>query len=280
MTYEIHYLEDLVPQLPHCQERAKLTFYIPHISKEINTDIAFPCVLLCPGGGYWWTSEREAEPVALRLLGQGIAVFVLDYSCHGEHFPNQLLEASASIAYIRRHAKDLHVKEDSIYIMGFSAGGHLACSAGLLYKEDFIQKTLNLSGKENRPDGMILAYPVITSGPFAHKDSFKCLLGENADNEMLEKMSLEKRVTEDSPAAFIYHTAEDDLVPVENSLLLAQALSEKKVPFELHIFPRGGHGSSLCDENVSKKEDISPALKYNSVWVDLAIKWIKERLTK
>ena len=125
---------------------------------------------------------------------------------------------------------------------------------------------------------MILCYPVITSGEYAHKDSFKCLLGEEASQELFDKMSLEKQVTEHAPQAFIWHTAEDGLVPMENSLLLATALRAKGIPIELHIYPKGHHGLSLCDNTVNKPEDVSAAAEYCAGWVQDCIRWIKEIL--
>ena len=125
---------------------------------------------------------------------------------------------------------------------------------------------------------MILCYPVITSGKYAHADSFKCLLGDDPDPALTEKMSLEKQVTENAPKAFIWHTWEDGLVPVENSLMLATALREKGINTELHIYPHGHHGLSLCDDTVNKPQDIYDAVKYCSQWVSNCITWIKNEL--
>lgn len=257
---------------------AQVTLYIPDISEEIDTEIQFPYAVICPGGGYWWTSDREAEPCALRLLGHGIATAVVRYSCGGTHYPTQLLQILAAITYVRRNSADLHIHPEKIAVMGFSAGGHAACTAGLFWQETEFEQLLGIQHGEDKPNGMILCYPVITSGKHAHEDSFKCLLGDNPLVELLEKMSLEKQVTENAPQAFIWHTFEDGLVPMESSLLLATALRKKGIPLEMHIYPKGHHGMSLCDETVNKAQDIYDAVKYCSNWVEHCIHWIKEIL--
>lgn len=278
MRYEKIYLEDCFAGLPRVEKKTCLTLYLPEPSEEIDIHPAYPCVVICPGGGYWYTSEREGEPVALRFLGNGIAAAVVEYSCGGAHYPLQVMQVLAAITYIRRNSLALHVRPDKIAVMGFSAGGHAACSAGVFWQEEFIERTLEIRHGEDRPDGMILCYPVITSGKYAHEDSFKCLLGENPKPELLEKMSLEKQVTEAAPKAFIWHTAEDGLVSPENSLLLAAALLEKGISVELHIYPGGDHGLSLCDDTVNKPEEITEAARYCQEWVLCCIKWIKEIL--
>lgn len=278
MRHEIIYLEDVFKGLPPQKEKTKLTLYIPDVWEEINTEARFPCVVVCPGGGYWWTSQREAEPVAMRLAGNGIAAAVIDYTCGGAHYPVQLMQILASVAYMRKDSKELHINPDKIAVMGFSAGGHAACSAGMFWHEKEWAEAIGVGTEDVKPNGMILCYPVITSGKFAHADSFKCLLGEDASPEMMEKMSLEKQVSEHTPKAFIWHTAEDGLVPMENSLLLAAAMHERWIPVEMHIYPIGHHGMSLCDETVNKPEDVTAAAKYCSEWVSGCIRWIKEIL--
>ena len=162
--------------------------------------------------------------------------------------------------------------------MGFSAGGHAACSAGLFWQEEFVREALGIRHEEARPNGMVLCYPVINSGKYAHQGSFRCLLGENPDPALLEKVSLEKQVTENAPQAFLWHTAEDEAVPVENSLLLAMALREKGIPVELHVYPHGGHGLSLGDDTVDPPESIGDAARYCAGWISHCIRWLREVL--
>lgn len=278
MNCEKIYLEEHFPNLPRAKEKTQVTLYIPDVWKEIDTEQTFPCTVICPGGSYWWCSEREAEPVALRMIGNGIAAAVVNYACEYQHYPLQMLEILAAITYIRRNSERLHIDPEKIAVMGFSAGGHAACTAGLFWQEKIAEEALGIEHGEDKPSGMILCYPVITSGKYTHSGSMKCLLGDDPDPELLEKMSLEKQVTENAPHAFIWHTSEDGLVPLENSLYIAEALHEKGIDVEMHIYPKGHHGLSLCDETVSKKEDISDAVKYCSDWVPHCIKWIKEIL--
>ena len=278
MNCEKIYLEEHFPNLPRAKKKTQVTLYIPDVWKEIDTEQTFPCTVICPGASYWWCSEREAEPVALRMIGNGIAAAVVNYACEYQHYPLQMLEILAAITYIRRNSERLHIDPEKIAVMGFSAGGHAACTAGLFWQEKIAEEALGIEHGEDKPNGMILCYPVITSGKYTHSGSMKCLLGDDPDPELFEKMSLEKQVTENAPHAFIWHTSEDGLVPLENSLYIAEALHEKGIDVEMHIYPKGHHGLSLCDGTVSKKEDISDAVKYCSDWVPHCIKWIKEIL--
>lgn len=234
-----------------------------------------PGILVIPGGGYWIASENEAENVALRFMAKGFHAFVVRYSAKSDNpkakYPMALEEVSKSLEIIRENAEQWGVEEDKIAICGFSAGGHLACSLGVFWNMEPI-KTEN---EKNKPNAMILSYPVITSGEFAHRGSFENLC--EGDETLVEKMSLEKQVNEDTPKTFIWHTFNDQVVPVENSLLFANALREKNIPFELHIYPEGRHGLSVMtpDAGVSEDEKVS---KNARGWIDLACGWLKEVL--
>lgn len=241
-------------------------------------------VIVCPGGGYRMRSDREAEPVVMQFLSMGYHSFILDYSVEPNHFPTALLELAEAVALVREHGEEWHVDPDRILVCGFSAAGHLCCSLGNFWNQEFVYGAIGRTKEEVRPDGMILCYPVITSGPYAHEGSFKYLLGEDAltgdregenqpDRE--KKVSMELQVTENTPPAFIWHTFEDQSVPLENTLLLAGALRRAGVNFELHVFPRGGHGSSLANEETSgilEKQLIIPEAQ---VWISLAHTWIE-----
>ncbi|MBQ9119761.1 MAG: alpha/beta hydrolase [Lachnospiraceae bacterium] len=278
MYYEKIKLRDYFPGLPEVAPEAEMTLYVPEVSPQINAGLRFPCVVICPGGGYEHVSDREGEPVALRLIGKGIAAAVVRYSVGDVRYPAQLLQVLAAITYVRRNSEKLHIQSDKIAVMGFSAGGHAACSAGLFWQEQAMEEALGIAHGEDKPNGMILCYPVITSGEYAHRGSFQHLLGENPPQELLEKMSLEKQVTEQAPPAFLWHTAEDGAVPLENSLLLVSALRAKGISMELHIYPKGHHGMSLCDDTVNKPEDLSEAAGYCAGWIEHCIRWICEML--
>ena len=147
---------------------------------------------------------------------------------------------------IRENAADWNVHSEKIAICGFSAGGHLAASLGVHWYKPYLQDISGLASGLNKPNAMILNYPVISSGKFAHRGSFDNLLGEDASTEILHEMSLEYQVTDKTPSAFIWHTFEDSAVPVENSLFFASKMREMSIPFELHIYPQGPHGLSLA----------------------------------
>ena len=247
MQVEAFRLPEFYPRLKTSVFEATLTAYCPDNSPEIDSERRRPTVIVCPGGGYEFTSDREAEPVALHFVSLGYNAFVLRYSVAPSRYPQALLELAASVAFVRKRAEQYLVKPDAVAVCGFSAGGHLACSLGVFWHEPFISDTLGVGAQEIRPDVMLLGYPVITSGVYAHRGSFDALLGKDAPQELVERFSLEKRVTAGTPPAFIWHTFDDDCVPVENSLLLAQALRAHQVTTELHIFPQGPHGLSLCD---------------------------------
>ncbi len=231
-----------------------------------------PFVLVIPGGGYAVTSKREAEPIAMRFLAAGYNAAVLWYSVAPATFPSALEEAAQAVALIRSH-EDWNVGK--IFACGFSAGGHLTASLGILWNDPMLSVATGLDPQSYRPDGVILSYPVITSGEKRHDGSFRNLLGELYEDEVArEQVSLEKQVTEDAAPAFIWHTYTDAAVPVENSLLLAGAYAEKKRPMELHVFPAGHHGLATADaETLTNGEPYKEAAD----WLPMAIRWISQQ---
>jgi len=233
-----------------------------------------PAVLVLPGGGYAFTSPREAEPIALQFNEAGYHAFVLDYSVAPAKHPQPLLDASRAMCIIRENAEEWGIYPDKIAVCGFSAGGHLAASLGVHWDKKYLGNVEGIEIGKNRPDALILCYPVITSGRYAHRGSFKNLLGENPDSDLLYEMSLEHHVSEKTPPAFIWHTFADAGVPVENSLLFAQALREKNIPFELHIYPEGVHGLSLATEETAngRSDLVSPHV---AGWIKLCKEWLR-----
>ena len=210
--------------------------------------------------------------MALTFCGKGMNCFVLEYSvCQDALFPRPLQEAALAMAHIKQHAQEYDVDPDRIFAMGFSAGGHLTASLGSFWHR---QELTGVNPELARPRGTVLVYPVISAGVYAHRDSFIQLLGTDAPTEqMLDAWSLEKQVNEYTVPTFLVHTAQDTVVPVENSLLFAMALSAKKIPMELHIFPRGGHGLALANAiTASNPGGIVPEF---AQWTDLAYDWIR-----
>ena len=234
-------------------------------------------IIVCPGGGYQALSEREAEPVALQYFAAGLNAFILRYSINekaADYAP--LIEACLAIKYVRDHSEEFCVDTDYVYITGFSAGGHLAAWAGTQWHIDRVREAINGSDISLcKPTATVLCYPVITSFEYAHRGSIYVLNGFSDDPEGMSRFSLEKFVDGDTSPAFLWHTAQDMGVPVQNSLLYASQLAEHKFPFELHIYPTGNHGLSLCNkETWSKNPDMLS--DYNRGWIDKAIKWVTE----
>jgi acetyl esterase/lipase len=259
--------------------------YISENSPELR-NTPKKVVLVLPGGGYQMTSDREAEPIAKAYFAAGFNTFVLRYSVQGEavmYAP--LIDALRAVKYIRDHAEQWNIDKDKIIVCGFSAGGHLAASAGTLWKLDVVRETLGCDSAYVRPNGMILGYPVITAGDKAHKDSILTLLAgrpsaatdsDYPTDAEFDLFSLEKHVDADTPPAFIWHTASDGLVPVENALYMCEALAEHNVPFELHIFPRGDHGLSLANDETAPNDSME--IPYVARWFDMSVKWVNESL--
>ncbi len=221
-----------------------LSVYLP--PKEKATGAA---VVICPGGGYGILAiAHEGHDVAKKLNEQGIAAFVLKYrlpnakvSTNPEIAPLQ--DAQQAIRTVRRRAKEWQIDPGKIGIMGFSAGGHLASTAGTHFQKSLVPNPENTSV---RPDFMILMYPVISSNvSFSHQGSFANLLGKNAAADKLKEYSNELQVTGQTPPTFLVHASDDNAVPAQNSIVFYQALLQSKIPAELHIYQQGGHGFGL-----------------------------------
>lgn len=253
-----------------------LTTYV-FDDKADNVPSPRRAVIVCPGGGYRFLSEREAEPIVARFLGAGFNVFLLRYSIAPmtENY-NPLTEAGRAIAYVRTNAERYHTDPDKIFICGFSAGGHLAASAGILWDCEQMKKEFEGQPEGiNRPNGMVLSYPVITAGQYAHQNSIRHLTGNHQYGEKeIAEWSLEKRVSSSTVPAFIWHTVTDEIVPVQNSIMLAEALAKNKIPFELHIYPYGPHGLSLATEETANGKE-NKVVSHVQNWIDHAITWIK-----
>ena len=234
-----------------------------------------PLVLICPGGGYAMTSNREAEPIALQFNSMGYQAAVLRYSCAPAVYPTALCELAQSVKLIREHAEEWSVNAEKIIVMGFSAGGHLAASYGVFWNESWLTEKMQCDKQLLKPNGLVLCYPVISSKEeIAHQDSIKNLLGESYP-EMKEQVSLEDKVGKHTPKTFLWHTFTDPVVPFWNSFRFAEALGKAGVPMEYHLYPQGGHGLSLANEQTANEEG-KGVEKVCQSWVPLLRSWMLE----
>jgi acetyl esterase/lipase len=234
-----------------------------------------PSVLVCPGGAYSDIADREGEPVALAFTTCGFQAFVLNYEVPPVSFRQPLLDVSKALCLIRENAEQWHTDANRIAVCGFSAGGHLAASLGVFWKDESIRAALGIPERMNKPNALILCYPVITSqSAMRHKESFRCLFSGNPDESIYDAMSLENYISCDTPATFVWHTFDDASVPVDNALRFAQGLKNNRIPFEMHIFPNGPHGLSLCDERTDGIDGFMNP--HAGKWFDLCVEWLRD----
>lgn len=219
-----------------------------------------PLVLVVPGGGYNHVSPREGDPVALQFAAAGYHTAVLDYAiCEKARDYLPMRQLAQAIGLVREHAAAWHVLPDKIAVCGFSAGGHLALSSAVL----------DIPGAKTqpRPNAVILGYPVVSAGKYAHRGSFAQLAG-TADRAAQQAFGLEDMITPETPPVFVWHTMEDETVPVENTLLLVSALHAAGVPCEAHLFEKGVHGTSISTVEVDRPS------RHRHHWVELAVEWL------
>jgi acetyl esterase/lipase len=267
-----------------------LDAYLLDNSPEFQTGQRRPAVIVCPGGAYMFTSDREAEPIALRFLAQGYHAFVLRYSVQAR-FPAPMLDLARAIMTIRERADEWLVEPDQIAVCGFSAGGHLAASLGVLWDQPLLYQALDVRAEQIRPDALILCYPVIDLDLVANRvvetnvpdkqtgikeQMFSAIFGAPDPPESLKaQYRLDLHVSAATPPAFIWHTDDDELVFVHNALRFATALADHGVPHELHIFQGGVHGLALADETTAVQGNfLSP---HSRVWIELALNWLRRQ---
>lgn len=249
--------------------RPDLRTYI--LDEGLVKDRPRPAVLVIPGGGYGGFGGGEQECVAMQFASAGYHTFILRYTVVGPNLhPQPLLDLSRALCIIREHAAEWRVDADKIAILGFSAGGHLCASYGTLWNRDFLQLP-GMQSEQNKPNAMVLCYPVITSGEFTHEPSMINLIGEHPSDELRQLVSPELQVTEATPPAFIWHTFADSTVPAENALLMASALRKANIPFELHIYPEGPHAMSIG----TAEGTIHAPDPHIATWVPLCRDWLK-----
>lgn len=226
-----------------------------------------PALIIVPGGGYEHVSKREGATVACNFLARGFQCFVLEYLTvkDGVRYPEQLHELAAAVDYIKRHADAFKINKDEVFVLGFSAGGHLAANLAV----DYFNVCETVGEKlDCKPTAIGLGYPVISS-EFGYTATHKNLLEgyeEKDKKQLLKRLNLDKAVTEKTVPAFIWTTASDKTVPAQNSISFALELAKHNIRYELHVCPEGDHGSSTCDYEVNF--DRLPAYKKNAQWLD------------
>lgn len=237
-------------------------------------DFVRNAILVIPGGGYGCVcSDREGEPIAHAFIPEGYNSFVLHYSVDGKSFPSHLIQASRAMKHIRDNAERYNINPDKLFVVGFSAGGHLAASLGTMWHKNEIYKEIDMPYGYNAPNGMMLIYPVISAK--YHEFTFKNLLKAKSDEEYKVNSSLcsiENCVSEKTCPAFIVHTSNDEVVDVRNSLTLADSLAKNGIEFEMHIYPDAPHGVALGNAitkiGVEKFSD-----RAISEWIRHAVYW-------
>lgn len=258
-----------------------------------------PAIIICPGGAYLTHALREAEPVAARFLGMGYQSFILRYPTYiADHrkpsnpsdvrfnenapWPEPVVDAMQAMAWVRAHADELCIDARRVYLLGFSAGAHLACSLAERFDDEELLARAGTDAKTARPDSLVLCYPMLSADGVLKMsedgEGFAHILGraffgtDEPSEDQFEAMRLTHHVRPDMPRSFIWHTAEDELVDPKEALELASALLAAGVPCELHLFERGPHGQALCDETSAADEThLNPGA---AVWPALAHTWI------
>lgn len=254
-----------------------------HAEKDIPTLTPFfpekgtangAAMIICPGGGYARLSPHEGEGYAHWLAGQGITCFVLKYrlGADGYRYPVELEDGARAVRLVRARASEWNLDPHRIGMIGSSAGGHLTSLVMTHFDAGNPDATDVIDRQSSRPDVAILCYPVITMGKFAHQGSKHLLLGTNPPPAVVEETSSELQVKKDSPPCFIWSTDEDKTVPIENSLMFAEACRKARVPFELHVYQRGPHGQGLGSHD-PKGGDPQKWLP----WAGECTRWLKEQ---
>jgi acetyl esterase/lipase len=242
-----------------------VTPYLPDGSNATGA-----AMVICPGGGYAHLAPHEGNDYALWLNQHGVTCFVLKYrlGSNGYHHPAMLNDAARAVRWVRAHAADYKVDVKRVGIMGSSAGGHLASTLLTHFDAGDKNSTDAIERQSSRPDLGILCYAVISLGEFAHKGSRENLLGKNPSSELVQLLSSELQVTTNTPPCFLWTTFEDKTVPMENTLLFAEALRKNHVPFALHVYEKGGHGMGLKDK---------PPFANPHPWANDCLFWLKEQ---
>jgi acetyl esterase/lipase len=243
-----------------------LTPYLPDATNATGA-----ALIICPGGGYAHLSPREGNDYALWLNQHGVTCFVLKYrlGADGYRHPVELQDSARAVRTVRARADEFKIDPKRIGIMGSSAGGHVASMLMTHFDSGDTNSADAIERQSSRPDIGILCYPVITMGEFAHPGSKSLILGRNPSPDLVQETSSELQVTTNTPPCFIWCTSEDKTVPPENTLMFGAALRKNHVPFDLHIYQKGGHGMGLGDR--------TPPFAHPHPWTADCLFWLKQQ---
>lgn len=247
-----------------------LSAYLP-FTRDKKAD----ALLIIPGGGYENVCDgHEGDTVAIDFAARGLRTFLLRYSVKKDaRFPTPLIDASLAVSHMKRNAEEYGIDPDRIFVLGFSAGGHLAAALGTLWHKDWLCRHLDMPFGENRPAGMILCYPVLAYFEKTNLGTFYHAFGtDTPTEEMINELSLERQVDANTVPTFLWHTADDEGVSVENSLRMLFALCKANIYTEAHIYPHGPHGMSLATPICCAAPWTDPRV---AEWPRLAVEWIK-----
>ncbi len=264
-----------------------LDSYVLHNSPEYQVDQRRPAVIVCPGGGYTGLSDREAEPIALRFLAHGYHVFVLRYSVRTA-FPAPILDLAQAVLTIRAHAAEWRVDPAQLAVCGFSAGGHLAAALGVFWDKPLIYEALKVLPEQIKPNALLLCYGLldlrlIVANPAGVDEAgqpvtsrqrmFRGLFNDyNPSQAQLDAYSTDLQVSPATPPTFLWHTADDPVVPALNALRFATACAHHGVPYELHVYSHGPHGLALADAvTLIPGQPLDP---HAATWIPLALEWL------
>lgn len=255
---------------PNPNTKAKLIGYIHDVMEEFPQREPRPAVILCPGGGYKFISDREGDPTALKFFALGYQVFILHYTVKADFEKDEALglkpltDLSLTIMLLREKSSEWRVDTNNVCVFGYSGGGHLAASSAILWDSPALKAELDTKNGQNMPNAVMLGYPVIYENGVLDD-----LFGKNGEEPELRRVfKLNESVDEKTRPLFIWHTLGDVHVPADNSLKLATALQEKHLPYELHLFPTGTHGLVLANNEVCTPNDQAVQ------WFPLCKKWL------
>lgn len=266
-----------ISEISNLETNATMDILCPELVDFVDKQPKRKGIVILPGGAYRFRSNRETFPVAFKFCNLGYNVFIVNYTTcdFGKEgfFPTPHLEVMSCFKYFREHHEELNLDKDHLFLLGFSAGGHLAGSYPFVSKEKQLRDKLGIKDDEDiYPNGLILSYPVTTlEKELTHEETSLCITG--GDEKLIKSLSIHNRIDETYPPTFAWHTITDAAVPYQNSVMVIDKLNEYKIKNELLLFKTGYHGLSTCDEIINLDAN-KRMLKTNSKWIEKAHKFI------